>query len=869
MNYRMSRFARARATNLFTILSLITLMSPSIGEAQTTNITSSGLGTTVRPPAVGTTSIVGGTAAGTNLFHSFGNFSIGAGEIARFETNNGIANSSTSNIISRVTGTNSSSLFGTLDTRSYFPSANFFLVNPNGIVFGPNASINVGGSANFVAGDYLRMADSAILFANPTQNSTLSVAPVTAFGFLGSNARGTITVQGGTVNNTSLLTPSTLTLVGRDVLDQGGLTATQGIVLTGGTLSNRGGTVRLVSVKTPQDAAVGGEILATDLSVSPTQGFASLGTVLMNNSHVDVSVARQFVSSSIPLGGAILIRGGQLLMSGSSISKSAFFGGVGEVTVNAQIIALTNGSTISSIASDAPPGRITLEGLTPGSQAQRISLSEQSTLSTFNEFDSEGLSAGDITLRGSNVLLDTGAQINTATWSASGRPGAVTVNANTITLINGAAIQTYNLLDGVSGAITLEGPTPNSLAQSVTLSGARLDSSTSLAGDGRGGAIAIKASQVRLDNGTTVRTTTAGENPFNNAGSVAVNANTIELLGGTSIQTNSIRFGAAAPVTLEGPTPGAFAQSIRLSGGSTINTSMQSVRAPTTTIAGNITLKANQVQLDTGAALRAQTGGTADAGNISIVAGALSLATGARISTDSTMTNPPFDGIPGDAGNISLTSSSDITVRNSSITSQATQASGGNIKLTAPNIIRIVDSTISSSVQGQAGSNGGNISIDPLFVIIQNSNLLANASAGAGGNITVFASGAVLIDPNSQLNATAGPAGVSGSVNINTPVQVLGGALVPLKIAYTQAGLSGDRCAADPKGQFSSFVQTGRDGVPQVPGALSPSPLSFLDTLTSGSLDLGTKNLAAAQLGFDSLSLDGSALVRFHTACRS
>ena len=127
----------------------------------------------------------------------------------------------------------------------------------------------------------------------------------------------------------------------------------------------------------------------------------------------------------------------------------------------------------------------------------------------------------------------------------------------------------------------------------------------------------------------------------------------------------------------------------------------------------------------------------------------------------------------------------------------------------------------------------------------------------------------MLIDPNSRLSASAGPAGVSGSVNINAPIQFLSGALVPLNLAYSQAGLSGDRCAADPTGQFSSFVQAGRDGVPQVPGALSPSPLSFLDTLASGSLGLPGLSLAATRLGLDFVSVDDSTLFRFHSACRS
>jgi hypothetical protein len=73
--------------------------------------------------------------------------------------------------------------------------------------------------------------------------------------------------------------------------------------------------------------------------------------------------------------------------------------------------------------------------------------------------------------------------------------------------------------------------------------------------------------------------------------------------------------------------------------------------------------------------------------------------------------------------------------------------------------------------------------------------------------------------------------------------------------------------AADPTGQFSSFVQTGREGVPQIPGALSPSPLSFLETLTSGSLGSPSPNLAAARLGLD--FGNDSMRFRFVSACRS
>jgi hypothetical protein len=88
-----------------------------------------------------------------------------------------------------------------------------------------------------------------------------------------------------------------------------------------------------------------------------------------------------------------------------------------------------------------------------------------------------------------------------------------------------------------------------------------------------------------------------------------------------------------------------------------------------------------------------------------------------------------------------------------------------------------------------------------------------------------------------------------------------------MKLAYTQTGLSSDRCAADPKGQFSSFVQTGRDGAPQTPGGLTSSPLGFLDTFPSSYLDTDQSLTQTARLGLSDI-YDMNA-VRFFSACRS
>ena len=116
-------------------------------------ITPSGLNTQVSGPiSVGGQTqydITGGTrpGGGTNLFHSFGDFNVPNNNIANFLNDSGLA---TSNILGRVTGGNISNIFGTIQTTG-FGNANLFLMNPAGFLFGPNATVNVGGMVAFTS----------------------------------------------------------------------------------------------------------------------------------------------------------------------------------------------------------------------------------------------------------------------------------------------------------------------------------------------------------------------------------------------------------------------------------------------------------------------------------------------------------------------------------------------------------------------------------------------------------------------------------------------------------------------------------------------------------------------------------------------
>src|SRR6478735_3240010 len=126
-------------------------------------ITGSGLNTQVGPAVILPTgqtqyNITGGTrpGGGTNLFHSFGDFNVPTKNIANFLNDAGLP---TSNILGRVTGGNASVIYGLIQTNGPggFGNANLFLMNSAGFLFGPNATLNVGGMVAFTSADYLRL----------------------------------------------------------------------------------------------------------------------------------------------------------------------------------------------------------------------------------------------------------------------------------------------------------------------------------------------------------------------------------------------------------------------------------------------------------------------------------------------------------------------------------------------------------------------------------------------------------------------------------------------------------------------------------------------------------------------------------------
>jgi filamentous hemagglutinin family protein len=219
-----------------------------------------GTGTTVTPQG-NTFNIQGGSLSrdGANLFHSFQKFGLSEGQIANFLSNPDIRN-----ILGRVVGGDASYINGLI--RVSGGNSNLFLMNPAGILFGPNASLNV--PASFTATTATGIGFGAGWFnAVGSNDYNILVGTPSAFNF-------SVLQPGAIVNegNLTLTSGNNMTLLG-------------GTVINTGTLASPGGNITIAGV--PGESAVRisqeGHLLSLDISPAALGGGTGGTPVLQDN----------------------------------------------------------------------------------------------------------------------------------------------------------------------------------------------------------------------------------------------------------------------------------------------------------------------------------------------------------------------------------------------------------------------------------------------------------------------------------------------------------------------------------------------------------------------------------------------------------
>ena len=160
--------------------------------------------------------IEGGAARGPNLFHSFSDFNVLAAERVYFANPEGIES-----ILSRVTGTDLSNIFGTLGIDG---AANLFLINPNGIVFGPDVNLDVEGALYATTAEAVALGIGIFSASTPEQSQLLLVTPDTSF-------FNYLTAESGNIVNRGQVSANGNVTLAANSLDL------QGQVASGGDLS--------------------------------------------------------------------------------------------------------------------------------------------------------------------------------------------------------------------------------------------------------------------------------------------------------------------------------------------------------------------------------------------------------------------------------------------------------------------------------------------------------------------------------------------------------------------------------------------------------------------------------------------------------
>ena len=568
-----------------------------------------------------------GKQAGANLFHSFQQFNIHKSESATFS-----GPDSVQNIISRVTGGNASWIDGKL--ASAIPNADLYFLNPAGVMFGANASLDLSGSFHVSTADYLRLKDNERFYAVLSENDLLSTASPSAFGFL-NDSPNPISVKESVL---TLSEGKTLSLIGGD------------ISIADGTLYVPGGNITMLSAASAQ------EVIPDD-SVTGTEN-SRLGNIHISQSsaeHKEIDgVVVGNIDTSSEAGGSIFIRGGQFVSDNAGIFSNIYGNtdSKGDIDISAEKnIFLIKGSSVSS--------------------------------RTFGSGN-----AGSVFITTGELELSGGSGI-TADSNGSGKSGNISVFAEkSLSVFGIGTFPDYIVPGGFFSSAYSEGDAGDILLKTrgelKIGEGAFIGAPTY--GKGRGGLLEISAGSVSVEGGAEFSgdfypsglvNSTFGEG---DAGDILMTVSgEINLTGGATVNVSSYGAGKGGQLEIS-------AGSVFASGSIADSASGFFSTAQGTGNAGDILLNvADELSLRDGASLTAGTLGSGTGGKIEIHAESLSLSGDAETSETSISSSTHGQG---NAGDIVVNVTDALTLRDGGVISATTHSTGngGELKITAGSV---------------------------------------------------------------------------------------------------------------------------------------------------------------------------------------
>ena len=706
--------------------------------------------------------IEGGAIRGDNLFHSFEEFGIPEGFEVYF------ANPETvTTIFSRITGNNISEIFGTLGVDG---TADLFLINPNGIIFGENATVNINGSFIATTAERVDFEDgTSFLSRDRSSQPRLTYNAPIGLGLEETN--GSIEVRGNghnlTLNafepvsnfpstETISIKSQNIALIGNEINFDGAIIeAESGNIFI--TAANEGNitfnlnnwsfekinVTQLGNIKLDSRTLVnasgnpGGsiELISNEITLKDAS------SILIQNRSFNSSEGIKLDSYSLEIDGVIiedsLIDGRLDFTPTSIITESVSNGKGGNVDIRTTKLSLINGGQIQSTSFGlGNGGDILVEADLVEANASTVDIFSSIRSATFGL--GEG---GSINIVSKNLSLIDGGSINSTTFGL-GKAGDIDSNILDFTNISGfvpdfftpSSITSVSLGVGDTGRVNLN-------TSSLTLNNAGTVLSLA-ASEGNASTVTIYAkNSIQIKNRIFEEPILASaisssaevvpsnlppifglpERPSGNAGDLSINTSSLKISDGGIIAVRNTGTGSGGTVEIN-------ALEIVLEGAGEISASSSEKEG------GNITLNSDRAQLNNG--------------NISASANQ-------------------------DGGNISL-NTSDLDITDSTIDAESLTREGGNITLNSDRaVLNNGDITASAGEDG----NGGNINIDTnTFLSLGDSDITATAIRGDGGNINITAEGLLGLDEqraiannnSSEVDASS-QFGRSGVVTIENP----------------------------------------------------------------------------------------------------
>ena len=741
---------------------------------------------------------------GHNAYFSFSRFDIPNGSSVAFTGPGGVRN-----VLARVTGASASFINGQL--RCDMTGADFYLINPNGIMIGKGASFDLSGSLVLTTADEVRFKGATFLAAGGgnAPPALLSAANPVAFGFL-KRAPAKISVSG----LPALGAPATGT--GKTVLLVGG-----DLALSDSTLHAATGRINLVAVRGPGEVTLSAGLKST-LEISPSQARG------------DISLADQ---SALDLGdgGSLFVKARDLTLDRSSISarsqqtpgkKALSFDLTGALTMTNQslITADTLGAVSgASIRIDAASVHLSGDSRVQANVGQANDDGQISSISAQNRGATGP--AGNIKITARSLVIEDLAFVSAFAFG----PG------------RGADISI-----AVDGPALLVGPSANPRRPEknqalftgvIAKTDDQADASTG------GGTIAFSATDLTLRRGAELGSTTK---TARRAGDVRINADHILFDGTGRLSLTGVEAragdadaatGAGGDIIVQGSAGGhSAAKSLTLIDGAALSASTFGRG-----VGGNVRVDADQISMDgvvdgfTGlfarsAAVQPALGPAGAGGNIEVFAGTIRMRDDASVSASSrgagnagsviihadhlTLDHASLGAAAKrspSAGDVTVDSAISVTLLNdSALTTQALQ-DGGNIHITASDIVRVDHSLLTA----QSGATGKTLTIDPKFVVL-NAATINGIDLNNTLTVTINAQN-FLRSPDTQI-LTSLPPRLPPDTDLSNKVIPLQSPT--LDIAARLLESCGLRMGG---GGISSFLVIGRGGTPLEPGGLSPA----------------------------------------------